>query len=652
MVQTIGSVRQWLRDRDNLWFLALALACLVPIWAFRYFPSQDGPVHVENCRIIMEYHRPDRAAFREYYELNPRLELTWLGHLVLVGLMWVAPERVAEKILLSGYVLLLPLAIRYALRSVRPRLPAMDRGECGRGLRAPRGAETPRPQPQPAPRGAETPRPQPPPVPDGAADDDEVGHAERSRGISPGAGEKRDSSTTQGSARNDRVRGPGPPHAEAGDAGWLALLGFPFIYNYTLHMGFFSFCYSLALFFFVVGYWLRHRERLTVGRWAGLSALCVLLCFYHPVSLVMACLAVGVSMVWSALAAALGEAGPGRPNWRRFLLVTRHASRITWSQAWPFALALLPAAVLLVSFTSRQGGATLRAPSLRELVLLAVRPLFSFTMAEAGLSVLVTCLFAGLAAVTLATRQRRSDGFAVAALLAVVVYLVAPKAFSGGSFIPPRLTLYPFFLAILWLGAHEHARWVRRAAKVGATGITLALLGILTVKYAELNRDLEEYLSVEPLIEANSTVLPISYAHRGITPDGRLQTQKICTFAHPAAYIASRKGLVDFMNYEACVGYFPVLFRPKFQPFVHIGRKGEFGTEGPNVDFLTYPERMGGRVDYVLVWGAPRGEHDAAAAASVRRQLDAAYDLVFTSRPRGLMRLYRRKPAGLSTRPQ
>ncbi len=113
-----------------------------------------------------------------------------------------------------------------------------------------------------------------------------------------------------------------------------------------------------------------------------------------------------------------------------------------------------------------------------------------------------------------------------------------------------------------------------------------------------------------------------------------------------ALSLASRKGLVDFMNYEACVGYFPVVFRPRFQPFVHIGRKGEFGTEGPNVDFLTYPERTGGRVDYVLVWGAPREVHDPEAAASVRRQLDAAYDLVFTSRPRGLMRLYRRKPAG------
>ena len=41
--------------------------------------------------------------------------------------------------------------------------------------------------------------------------------------------------------------------------GFLAILSFPFIYNYTLHMGFFNFCFSLPAFFFTVGYWYQNE---------------------------------------------------------------------------------------------------------------------------------------------------------------------------------------------------------------------------------------------------------------------------------------------------------------------------------------------------------------------------------------------------------
>ena len=70
--------------------------------------------------MLREYNHPDRTVFREYYVLNKNPEPNWAGHLILAALMYVVPMLVAEKLLLTGYVLLFALSARYAAASVRP----------------------------------------------------------------------------------------------------------------------------------------------------------------------------------------------------------------------------------------------------------------------------------------------------------------------------------------------------------------------------------------------------------------------------------------------------------------------------------------------------------------------------------------------------
>jgi hypothetical protein len=84
-----------LSNRENLFLTALIIIYLMPIWAFKYFPLQDGPAHINNANIIREYHK--RALFREYYVLNKEPVPNWFGHLILAGLMYFMPALVAEK---------------------------------------------------------------------------------------------------------------------------------------------------------------------------------------------------------------------------------------------------------------------------------------------------------------------------------------------------------------------------------------------------------------------------------------------------------------------------------------------------------------------------------------------------------------------------
>ena len=109
----------WLRDHGDVLLACLIALHLIPVWAFGYFPTQDGACHVGNAAILRGYNLPDHTAFRQYYTLNAAPVTNWLGHAIMAALMFVVSPLVAEKILLSGYVVLFPLSVRYALKGIR-----------------------------------------------------------------------------------------------------------------------------------------------------------------------------------------------------------------------------------------------------------------------------------------------------------------------------------------------------------------------------------------------------------------------------------------------------------------------------------------------------------------------------------------------------
>lgn len=95
----------------------LTVIYLLPIWLFPYFPTQDGVSHVYNSQILAEYNNPEYQ-FSDYYEINWYPFPNWLSHFSLAVLMFVFPSLIAEKIFLSLYVILFPLAISYFLNAV------------------------------------------------------------------------------------------------------------------------------------------------------------------------------------------------------------------------------------------------------------------------------------------------------------------------------------------------------------------------------------------------------------------------------------------------------------------------------------------------------------------------------------------------------
>ncbi|MCP4283810.1 MAG: hypothetical protein GY792_05085, partial [Gammaproteobacteria bacterium] len=120
-----ASARNWSGDHKGLWelacYLILVAIYLVPVWAFTYFPSLDGPVHLSIANALVEFSQPDSAIFQEYYELNPFPVPNWSISGILYLLIHFTDPLTAEKIFLSLYTILAPLSLRYALVAITRR---------------------------------------------------------------------------------------------------------------------------------------------------------------------------------------------------------------------------------------------------------------------------------------------------------------------------------------------------------------------------------------------------------------------------------------------------------------------------------------------------------------------------------------------------
>jgi hypothetical protein len=97
----LGGLMSGIRPSRLHWLiLGLTILHIIPIWAFDYFPSQDGPSHIDNAYMLLHY--SDHATeYSDYYDLNLRPFPNWFSHAALAGLMVFASPLVAEKTFLT-----------------------------------------------------------------------------------------------------------------------------------------------------------------------------------------------------------------------------------------------------------------------------------------------------------------------------------------------------------------------------------------------------------------------------------------------------------------------------------------------------------------------------------------------------------------------
>jgi hypothetical protein len=107
------------RERQIFW--GLVVLHLIPLWAFRHLPTQDGPGHLAVASLLAHLDLPAGEPLRGFFERNVGNYPNYFIFGLLAEPVRLLSPRLTERLLLSGYVVLLPWAARYALGAVRPR---------------------------------------------------------------------------------------------------------------------------------------------------------------------------------------------------------------------------------------------------------------------------------------------------------------------------------------------------------------------------------------------------------------------------------------------------------------------------------------------------------------------------------------------------
>jgi hypothetical protein len=107
---------------ESILFIILLIGSLVPLWLHPYYLTGDGPCHVYNAKIVFDlWLDHDYDFYNPYFYLHRILLPNWFSHFWLGLLLQFFSPALAEKILLSAYVILLPISVRYAIKQVNPQ---------------------------------------------------------------------------------------------------------------------------------------------------------------------------------------------------------------------------------------------------------------------------------------------------------------------------------------------------------------------------------------------------------------------------------------------------------------------------------------------------------------------------------------------------
>lgn len=413
---------------------------------------------------------------------------------------------------------------------------------------------------------------------------------------------------------------------------WLAL---PLVQNRFLHLGFYSFCFGLVFSVLFLSLWIRKAADLDRKSVLVLAALSTLTFLFHPFTFVMAAVLILLMLGWLFILhryrPCADQTGPA----------------VTIKSLLGTLVCIMPGGLLTLFFCSHQSSQS-QAPHKPITILgqLFGGWMTSFSDNEMALglafSAVLIILIPYLCVRALKERKLHwFDGFLILTGFSLALAFFAPQGIGGGEGINERVVIYVFICLLSWIAGFEHHKLIKLAMQCCAAFLVLAGVSAEYRTYGELNSYLSEYLSVQARIQPGAIILPLCLS-KSQRPDGKNISVLTDIFVHPAGYIATDRHAICLVNHEANTRYFPLMYRPQMNPYRLLGHsvlvddpfdQGTLEKQPPAVDIPNYERLTGCKINCILVWDTAR---------QWQITLPSDFQLVETSRPRGVMRLYQR----------
>jgi hypothetical protein len=107
---------------EKLTFYTLLILWLLPIWTVSYFLTGDGPCHLYNSKILLDWMQDKHIdMYRYFMNSNPHIAPNWLTNLIQVPLLAVFPVALAEKVFYTIYLLGFAFGFRFLIKQINPK---------------------------------------------------------------------------------------------------------------------------------------------------------------------------------------------------------------------------------------------------------------------------------------------------------------------------------------------------------------------------------------------------------------------------------------------------------------------------------------------------------------------------------------------------
>jgi putative flippase GtrA len=429
------------------------------------------------------------------------------------------------------------------------------------------------------------------------------------------------------------------------DGWWAALAAFPFVHAFPFQMGFWNFCYGLALALLAIGFWLRTRGRLGPARWLVLAILSVLLFLAHSVAFAGAGVAIGVLLSWR-LALALSRAR-GQLARRRVVL------RGYGLRAGAAALAAMPGVVLLGAWMlTHSGRASSRLPFTELAAKLATAyALVSIDRREIPLActvslvLFVAVVHLALVRASTARALRPHDGWLLAAIAFAILYFAVPEVVAAGSNLSDRFSVLVLLSVAAWIVTGAAPAMAVRRVALALAGIAVLATGIRFEKQRTISGYVEEYVAAASALSPDRVLLPIPVSPYGPRDEnGRNLGYRVKPLLHATGWIVARNGGVDLKNSQALTDHCPVRFPDANNPFLALaGALSRMEGEPPCIDLGS---TVSAKIDYVLVYGITPEALATPCGARLARDLRSRFEPVYRSTPTGMLEVWRPRQPG------
>ena len=109
-------------SRENLILAASLTLMIVPVWIFTYFPTQDGPDHLNNAKIIYDIIFNKNSFFKDFYFVDFSSVTNSFTYALLAISIKIFGANIAQKMMASIYIIFFVISVHYALGNFKNRI--------------------------------------------------------------------------------------------------------------------------------------------------------------------------------------------------------------------------------------------------------------------------------------------------------------------------------------------------------------------------------------------------------------------------------------------------------------------------------------------------------------------------------------------------